>query len=80
MDALQSSTNQSLQAELRERTEQFNQYWIGSQRQVGLQLLFLLCYSNLHIICLFITIFFKLVIMFCYDNILIWPHSLSVIV
>ncbi|KAJ8466051.1 hypothetical protein OPV22_028603 [Ensete ventricosum] len=33
MDALQSSTNQSLQAELRERTEQFNQYWIGSQRQ-----------------------------------------------
>ncbi|CAD5192986.1 unnamed protein product [Musa acuminata subsp. malaccensis] len=33
MDALQSSTNQSLQAELRERTEQFNQYWMGSQRQ-----------------------------------------------
>ncbi|URE49722.1 hypothetical protein MUK42_31976 [Musa troglodytarum] len=33
MDALQSSTNQSLQAELRERTEQFNQYWIGFQRQ-----------------------------------------------
>ncbi|WOL05237.1 hypothetical protein Cni_G13964 [Canna indica] len=33
MDALQSSTNQSLQAELRERTEQFNQYWLGFQRQ-----------------------------------------------
>ncbi|WOL18134.1 hypothetical protein Cni_G26927 [Canna indica] len=33
MDALQSSTNQSLQAELRERTEHFNQYWIGLQRQ-----------------------------------------------
>lgn len=30
---LQSSTNQSLQAELRERTEQFNQLWLGCQRQ-----------------------------------------------
>uniref|UniRef100_A0A251TCJ1 Putative glycoside hydrolase, family 79 n=1 Tax=Helianthus annuus TaxID=4232 RepID=A0A251TCJ1_HELAN len=36
MDALQSSTNHSLQAELRERTEQYNQLWIGCQRQ-GLQ-------------------------------------------
>ncbi|PKA53068.1 hypothetical protein AXF42_Ash018976 [Apostasia shenzhenica] len=33
VDALQSTTNQSLQAELRERTEQFNQYWIALQRQ-----------------------------------------------
>ncbi|OAY80331.1 hypothetical protein ACMD2_23659 [Ananas comosus] len=33
MDALQSTTNQSLQAELRERTEQFNHYWIGFQQQ-----------------------------------------------
>ncbi|XP_042427228.1 uncharacterized protein LOC122014840 isoform X6 [Zingiber officinale] len=33
MDALHTSTNQSLQAELRERTEQFNQCWIGIQRQ-----------------------------------------------
>lgn len=33
MDALHSSTNQSLQAELRDRTEQFNQFWIGCQRQ-----------------------------------------------
>lgn len=31
---LQSTTNQSLQAELRERTEQFNQLWLGCQRQV----------------------------------------------
>ncbi|XP_044508940.1 uncharacterized protein LOC123227883 isoform X1 [Mangifera indica] len=30
---LQSTTNQSLQAELRERTEQFNQHWLGYQRQ-----------------------------------------------
>ncbi|TXG57460.1 hypothetical protein EZV62_015289 [Acer yangbiense] len=30
---LQSTTNQSLQAELRERTEQFNQLWFGCQRQ-----------------------------------------------
>ncbi|XP_064982466.1 uncharacterized protein LOC135623432 isoform X2 [Musa acuminata AAA Group] len=33
MDALRSSTNQSLQTELRQCIEQFNQYWIGFQRQ-----------------------------------------------
>ncbi|XP_010482771.1 PREDICTED: ninein isoform X3 [Camelina sativa] len=33
MDALQSSTNHSLQAELRERTEQYNHLWHGCQRQ-----------------------------------------------
>jgi hypothetical protein len=33
MDALQS---QSLQVELRERMEQFNQYWISFQQQVNL--------------------------------------------
>ncbi|KAK1431628.1 hypothetical protein QVD17_08119 [Tagetes erecta] len=33
MDALQSTTNHSLQAEIRERTEQYNQLWIGCQRQ-----------------------------------------------
>ncbi|XP_076937999.1 uncharacterized protein LOC143605948 [Bidens hawaiensis] len=33
MDALQSTTNHSLQAELREHTEQYNQLWIGCQRQ-----------------------------------------------
>uniref|UniRef100_A0A5B7B017 DUF7725 domain-containing protein n=1 Tax=Davidia involucrata TaxID=16924 RepID=A0A5B7B017_DAVIN len=33
MDALQSTTNHSLQAELRERTEQYNQLWLGCQRQ-----------------------------------------------
>ncbi|XP_052187220.1 uncharacterized protein LOC127797989 isoform X2 [Diospyros lotus] len=33
MDALQSTTAHSLQAELRERTEQYNQLWIGCQRQ-----------------------------------------------
>ncbi|XVF51072.1 hypothetical protein PTKIN_Ptkin04bG0154900 [Pterospermum kingtungense] len=33
MDVLQSSTNHSLQAELRERTEQYNQLWHGCQRQ-----------------------------------------------
>ena len=32
MDVLQS---QSLQVELRERMEQFNQYWISSQQQVS---------------------------------------------
>ncbi|KAL2527526.1 hypothetical protein Adt_12580 [Abeliophyllum distichum] len=35
MDALQSTANHSLQAELRERTEQFNQLWFGCQRQLG---------------------------------------------
>ncbi|CAH1446621.1 unnamed protein product [Lactuca virosa] len=33
MDALQSNTNHSLQAELRERTEHYNQLWVGCQRQ-----------------------------------------------
>ncbi|XP_041009701.1 uncharacterized protein LOC121253842 isoform X3 [Juglans microcarpa x Juglans regia] len=33
MDVLQSTTNHSLQAELRERTEQYNQLWLGCQRQ-----------------------------------------------
>ncbi|KAM3729666.1 hypothetical protein ACB098_12G029400 [Castanea mollissima] len=33
MDVLQSNTNHSLQAELRERTEQYNQLWLGCQRQ-----------------------------------------------
>ncbi|XWS50277.1 hypothetical protein CRYUN_Cryun12cG0074500 [Craigia yunnanensis] len=33
MDAIQSSSNHSLQAELRERTEQYNQLWHGCQRQ-----------------------------------------------
>ncbi|XP_020571865.1 uncharacterized protein LOC110018774 isoform X2 [Phalaenopsis equestris] len=33
VDVLQSTTNRSLQAELRERTEQFNQYWIVLQQQ-----------------------------------------------
>ncbi|KAL3521702.1 hypothetical protein ACH5RR_019851 [Cinchona calisaya] len=35
MDALQSTTNHSLEAELRERTEQYNQLWLGCQRQFG---------------------------------------------
>ncbi|KAL9164317.1 hypothetical protein ABFS82_06G097600 [Erythranthe guttata] len=33
MDALQSTTNHTLQAELRERTEHYNQLWLGCQRQ-----------------------------------------------
>ncbi|KAI3888301.1 hypothetical protein MKX03_035842, partial [Papaver bracteatum] len=33
MDALQSTANHSLQAELREKTDQFNQFWVGCQRQ-----------------------------------------------
>ncbi|PSS04491.1 Unconventional myosin-XVIIIa like [Actinidia chinensis var. chinensis] len=33
MDAVQATTNHSLQAELRERTEQYNQLWLGCQRQ-----------------------------------------------
>ncbi|KAK8337822.1 hypothetical protein V6Z12_A09G210400 [Gossypium hirsutum] len=35
MDALQSSTNHSLQAELRECTEQYDQLWHGCQRQLA---------------------------------------------
>lgn len=34
MDALQSTTNHTLQAELRERTEHYNQIWLACQRQV----------------------------------------------
>ncbi|KAF7816640.1 uncharacterized protein G2W53_030609 [Senna tora] len=33
MDVFQATTNQTLQAELRERTEQYNQLWMGCQRQ-----------------------------------------------
>ncbi|GFZ06358.1 hypothetical protein Acr_18g0005530 [Actinidia rufa] len=33
MDAVQATANHSLQAELRERTEQYNQLWLGCQRQ-----------------------------------------------
>ncbi|KAL9372053.1 hypothetical protein Peur_034297 [Populus x canadensis] len=33
MDALHSNANHSLQAELRDRTEQYNQLWLGCQRQ-----------------------------------------------
>lgn len=40
MDVFQSTTNQTLQAELRERTEQYNQLWMGFQRQVDLASLF----------------------------------------
>ncbi|XP_022878465.1 uncharacterized protein LOC111396290 isoform X3 [Olea europaea var. sylvestris] len=35
MDALQSTTNHTLQAELRERIEQYNQLWLVCQRQFG---------------------------------------------
>ncbi|KAL9163031.1 hypothetical protein ABFS82_06G016300 [Erythranthe guttata] len=35
MDVMQSTTNHTLQAELRERTEQYNQLWLGCQRQFG---------------------------------------------
>ncbi|XP_050236547.1 uncharacterized protein LOC126686516 isoform X2 [Mercurialis annua] len=35
MDAMQSTTNHSLQVELRERTEQYNQLWLGCQRQLA---------------------------------------------
>ncbi|EPS71798.1 hypothetical protein M569_02960, partial [Genlisea aurea] len=35
MESFQSSANQSLQAELRDRTEQYNQLWLGYQRQFG---------------------------------------------
>ncbi|XP_057774173.1 uncharacterized protein LOC130993339 isoform X2 [Salvia miltiorrhiza] len=35
MDALQSTTNHTLQAELRERTEHYNQLWVACQRQFG---------------------------------------------
>lgn len=34
MDAFQLTANHSLQAELRERTDQYNQLWLGCQRQV----------------------------------------------
>ena len=36
VDVFQSTTNQTLQTELRERTEQYNQLWTAFQRQVGL--------------------------------------------
>ncbi|RYQ84454.1 hypothetical protein Ahy_B10g103801 isoform E [Arachis hypogaea] len=36
MDVFQSTTNQTLQAELRERTEQYNQLWMGFQRQIDI--------------------------------------------
>ncbi|XP_047981339.1 uncharacterized protein LOC125222651 isoform X2 [Salvia hispanica] len=35
IDALQTSANYTLQSELRERTEQYNQLWLGCQRQFG---------------------------------------------
>ncbi|XP_065863107.1 uncharacterized protein [Euphorbia lathyris] len=35
MDTLQSTTNHSLQVELRERTDQYNQLWLGCQRQLA---------------------------------------------
>lgn len=34
IDAMQTATNHTLQAELRERTEQYNQLWLACQRQV----------------------------------------------
>lgn len=55
MDALQSTTNHSLQAELRERTEQYNQLWLGCQRQVFCALDFfphLLLVDLISILCL----------------------------
>ncbi|XXG77123.1 hypothetical protein AAC387_Pa08g1344 [Persea americana] len=33
MEAMHSTTNYSLRAEIRERIEQFNQFWLGCQRQ-----------------------------------------------
>lgn len=44
MDVFQSTTNQTLQAELRDRTEQYNQLWMGFQRQVDLS--FLVCFKD----------------------------------
>lgn len=35
VDAYHLTTNQTLQAEIRERTEQFNQYFLGLQKQVS---------------------------------------------
>ncbi|CAN6449582.1 unnamed protein product [Victoria cruziana] len=35
MDAFQLTANHSLQAELRERTDQYNQLWLGCQRQLA---------------------------------------------
>lgn len=43
MEALQSAANQALQAELRERSEQFNQYWAYLVRQVIFITQFNLC-------------------------------------
>ena len=34
LDALNSSTNHNLQAELRDRTDHYNQLWLACQRQV----------------------------------------------
>ena len=60
MDALQSTTNHSLQAELRERTEQYNQLWLGCQRQVFVHWISVVLFfiGLLHL--LFIDLFFIL--------------------
>lgn len=34
IDAMQTTANHTLQAELRDRTEQYNQLWLACQRQV----------------------------------------------
>ncbi|KDP26184.1 hypothetical protein JCGZ_22852 [Jatropha curcas] len=50
MDALQSSTNHSLQVELRERTEQYNQLWLGCQTQLAeMERLHMITMQQLHL-------------------------------
>lgn len=47
MDTLHSLTIHSLQAELRERTEQYNQLWMGCQRRVGGEIIHNTTFSSL---------------------------------
>ncbi|KAF1864985.1 hypothetical protein Lal_00004358 [Lupinus albus] len=49
MDVFQSTTNQTLQAELRERTEQCHQLWMGFQRQVCSLTFF--CFQHYFVVC-----------------------------
>lgn len=56
---LQSTTNQSLQAELRERTEQFNQHWLGYQRQVDYRGIFSLSVFRFLVYLLFTILIFS---------------------
>ena len=73
MDVFQSTTNQTLQAELRERTEQYNQLWMGFQRQVDFQSLLCfkyycvcVCFSLSNVFCFVLFFYFSCTLMNAY--------------